>query len=68
MANQNDSWVNGYALPAGSDISDFNRDDAEEGNFSDMPTEVDIDSFSQSLYLSYAFDSVTLIGFNLFFS
>ena len=60
MANQNDSWVNGYALTAGSDISDFNRDDAEEGNFSDMPTEVDIDSFSQSLYLSYAFDSATL--------
>lgn len=59
MANQNDSWVNGYALPAGSDISDFNRDDAEEVDF-DIPTEVDIDCFSQSLYLSYAFDSVTL--------
>ena len=60
MANQSNSWINGYKLPAGADYSDFNRDDAEKGNFSDMPTEVDIDCFSQSLYLSYAFDSVTL--------
>ena len=59
MANQSDSWVNGYALPAGSDFSDFNRDDAEEVDF-DVPTKVDIDSFSQSLHLSYAFDAVTL--------
>jgi len=59
MANQNNSWVNGYALPAGSDISDFNRDDAEDVNF-DMPTDIDIDCFSQSIYLSYAFDSATL--------
>ena len=59
MDNQNDSWTNGYALPAGYDFSDFNRDDAEESAF-DVPTEVDIDCFSQSLYLSYAFDSITL--------
>ena len=59
MANQSNSWINGYALPAGSDFSDFNRDDAEEVDF-DIPTGIDIDSFSQSLYLSYAFDSVTL--------
>jgi iron complex outermembrane receptor protein len=59
MGNQSDSWINGYALPPGTDFSDLNRDDAEEVNF-DMPTEVDIDFFSQSLYLSYAFDSVTL--------
>jgi len=59
MADQSDSWVNGYALPAGSDISEFNRGDAEAVDF-DVPTEVDIDCFSQSLYLSYVFDSVTL--------
>jgi len=59
MANQSDSWINGYALPAGSDFSELNRDDAEDVNF-DMPTQVDIDFFSQSLYLSYAFDWVTL--------
>ena len=33
--------------------------DAEDVNFN-MPTQVDINFFSQSLYLSYAFDSVTL--------
>lgn len=59
MDNQNDSWTNGYTLPGGSNFSDFNRDDAEEVNF-DVPTEVDLDCFSQSLYLNYAFDSVTL--------
>nr|WP_320191249.1 TonB-dependent receptor [uncultured Desulfobacter sp.] len=59
MDNQTDSGTNGYALPAGHDFSDFNRDDAEKSAF-DVPTEVDIDCFSQSLYLSYAFDSITL--------
>ncbi|WP_320042562.1 TonB-dependent receptor [uncultured Desulfobacter sp.] len=59
MDNQNDSWINGYALPAGSNLSDFNRDDAEEVNF-DVPTEANLDCFSQSLYLNYAFDSITL--------
>ncbi len=57
MDNQSNSWINGYALPAGSDFSEFNRDDAEKVDF-DTPTQVDIDCFSQSLYLSYAFDSV----------
>ncbi|WP_321418351.1 TonB-dependent receptor [uncultured Desulfobacter sp.] len=59
MDNQSMSWINGYALPAGTDISEFNRDDAEDVDF-DMPTVNDIDCFSQSLYLSYAFDPVTL--------
>jgi iron complex outermembrane receptor protein len=59
MDNQNDSGTNGYALPGGSNFSDFNRDDAEKSAF-DVPTEVDIDCFSQSLYLSYEFDSITL--------
>ena len=59
MDNQNDSWSNGYALPAGSNFNDFNRDDAEEVNF-DVPTEVDLNCFSQSLYFNYEFDSITL--------
>jgi len=59
MDNQSISWSNGYGLPAGAGISAFNRDDAEEVDF-DMPTENDTDCFSQSLYLSYTFDAVTL--------
>ncbi len=59
MANQSDSWINGYALPAGTAFSELNRDDAEDVDF-DVPTQNDIDSSSQSLHLSYAFDSVTL--------
>ena len=59
MDNQTDSGTNGYGLPAGSDFSDFNRDDAEASAF-DVPTEVAIDSCSQSLHLSYAFDAITL--------
>ena len=59
MDNQSMSWINGYGMPAGTDISAFNRDDAEEVDF-DMPTVNDIDCFSQSLYLSYSFDAVTL--------
>jgi iron complex outermembrane receptor protein len=59
MDNQTDSGTNGYALPGGSNFSDLNRDDAEASAF-DVPTEVDIDSFSQSLHLSYTFDAITL--------
>ncbi len=59
MDNQSMSWINGYGMPAGTDISEFNRDDAEKVDF-DMPTVNDIDCFSQSLHLSYAFDAVTL--------
>lgn len=59
MDDRSDLWCNGYALPRGSDFSDFNRDDAEEVNY-DMPAKVDMDSFSQSLFLSYAFDAMTL--------
>ena len=59
MDNQTDDWLSGYALPAGSDFSEFDRDDAENVNF-DEPTESDIDTFSQSLALTYLFDSMTL--------
>jgi len=59
MDNQTDSGTNGYALPGGSNFSDLNRDDAEASAF-DVPTEVDIDSFSQILHLSYTFDAITL--------
>lgn len=54
-----DAWFSSYALPPGADISDFSRDAAEKVDF-DYPTEVNIDNFSQSLYLSYAFDAMTL--------
>lgn len=59
MDNRNDGWCNGYVQPAGTDISDFHRDDAEEVSF-DVPTDVDMDSFSQSLSLSYEFDAMIL--------
>lgn len=52
-------WTDGYALPAGSSFSDWNRDDAEKVDF-DVPTEVERENFSQSLNLSYAFDAMTL--------
>lgn len=53
------SWLNGYALSGGADISDFNRDDAEEVSI-DTDTETEQESFSQSLQLSYEFESMTL--------
>ncbi len=59
MDNQNDGFYNGYVQAPGTDISDFHRDDAEEVNF-DVPTNIDMDSFSQSLFLSYEFDAMTL--------
>ncbi len=57
--NNEKSWSDGYVLPSGADISDFNRDDAEKVNF-DVPTDIDRENFSQSLHLSYAFDSMAL--------
>lgn len=54
-----ESWSNGYALPAESDFSLFDRDDAEEVDF-DVPTGVENDSLSQSLLMTCLFDSMTL--------
>ncbi len=54
-----ESWKNGYALPATSDFSDFNRDDAEEVNF-DTPSDIEQERFAQSLILTYDFDTMTL--------
>lgn len=48
----NDDWTEGYGLPAGSDISDFDQDDAENVDF-DVPTEEEYESNSQSLNLNY---------------
>ena len=52
-------WVPGYALPSGTDASEFNRDDAEnvsvdEYEFSETET------LAQSVHLKYEFDSMTL--------
>ncbi len=54
-----ESWMDGYALSGGTDISAFHRDDAEKVDF-DVPTDTDRESFAQSLHLSYALDSMTL--------
>jgi iron complex outermembrane receptor protein len=54
-------WINGYGLPGGTDISNFDRDDAEHVDF-DVPTKEEYDSNSQSLNLSYDFDSIRLIS------
>lgn len=53
------SWMDGYGLPGGSDISDFDRDEAEHVDF-DVPTEEEFESNSQSLNLAYDFGSATL--------
>ena len=54
-----ESWMEGYVLSGGTDLSAFHRDDAEKVNF-DVPTDTDRESFAQSLHLSYALDSMTL--------
>jgi iron complex outermembrane receptor protein len=48
----------GYALPGGTDASDFDRDDAEHISF-DEGTVYETESLAQSLHLKYEFDSVT---------
>jgi len=53
-----DNWQAGYGLPAGTDASEFCRDDAEHVSY-DVDTFSQIDSLAQSLHLKYAFDSVT---------
>jgi len=59
----NDSYEDhgyaGYALAAGTDASEFNRDDAEHISF-DKDTVYETDILAQSLQLKYEFDSVTL--------
>lgn len=61
LSNDNtvQDFINGYALPGGTDISVFNRDDAENVDF-DVPTRQESDSFSQSLNLIYDFKALTL--------
>ena len=51
--------IDGYALPSGSDIGAFNRDDAEKVDF-DVPTLAKTQSTAQSLHVAYEFDPVTL--------
>ncbi len=59
----NDSYeyhgYSGYALPGGTNASEFSRDDAEHVSV-DKDTFGENDSLSQSLYLKYEFDSMTL--------
>ena len=52
-------WFSGYALPGGTDPSEFNRDDAENVSF-DEDTVSETDILAQSAHLKYEFDSVTL--------
>jgi iron complex outermembrane receptor protein len=54
-----ESWVDGYTLPPGSDISSFDRDEAEQVDF-DVPTKEEFESNSQSLNLAYDFGAATL--------
>ncbi len=52
-------FFDGNALPEGTDIGEFNRDDAEKADF-DVPTYTKIESNSQSLNLTYDFGAVLL--------
>ena len=49
----------GYALPGGSAVGDFIRDDAEKVSY-DIETYREIESNAQSLHLSYDFDALTV--------
>jgi len=51
--------VSGYALPGGTDISEFDRDDAENSSY-DKGIYNETDRLAQSLHLNYEFDLVTL--------
>ncbi|WP_320043727.1 TonB-dependent receptor [uncultured Desulfobacter sp.] len=55
---------NSYNLASGTDISEFSMDNGEEVDV-DMPDSNDIDTFSQSLNLSYKFDKVTLTSITI---
>ncbi len=54
-----DSGEEGYALPVGSPLSSFHRDDAEVVNF-DIPASDENDNLSESIVLNYDFDAMTL--------
>jgi len=51
--------VSAYGLPPGTDISEFNRDDAENMSF-DKKSYSETNSFAQSVQLKYEFDSMTV--------
>jgi len=51
--------IDGYALPRGTDIGAFNRNNAEKVDF-DVPTLAKTRSTAQSLHAVYEFDPVTL--------
>jgi iron complex outermembrane receptor protein len=53
------NWGTGYALPGGTDSSEFDRADAEHVSF-DEDQFSETDALAQSLRLEYEFDSVTL--------
>ncbi len=52
-------WDDGYALPGGSVVSDFDRDDAENVSY-DVESYDETKSNAQSLHLSYDFDAFTV--------
>lgn len=52
-------WDDGYALPGGSVVSDFDRDDAEKVSY-DVESYDETKSNAQSLHLSYDFDAFTV--------
>jgi len=52
-------WEDGYPLPGGSKLSDFNRDDAETVSY-DGDTNNDLESNAQSLHLSCDFDALSV--------
>ncbi|PIE75378.1 MAG: TonB-dependent siderophore receptor [Deltaproteobacteria bacterium] len=52
-------WEDGYAQPLGTPLSAFHRDDAEVVSF-DVPDWNEKDNLSQSIFVNYDFDSMTL--------
>ena len=56
-----ESWTQGYSLPNGTHIDFADREDAETVDF-DHPTDIERDNSSQSLHLSYNFDTMTLVS------
>lgn len=54
-----DDWINGYALTGGTNLGEFNRDDGEHVSFNN-PFVEEATNQTQSLDLTYRFDSMTL--------
>ncbi len=52
-------WEDGYALPRGSSLDDFKREDAEEVNY-DVETSDEFNIAAQSLHLSYDLGEMTV--------